>query len=247
MAHKSKLSLILIITSIVISSLFGSYDYFKEKTKLIHDFEETIAPVPSRTADYLARSLWIVNTNQANQIIEAEMKMENIYAAVVWGHDKKIFSARGRDKNWNIIESEGNISGEFVVKIADIKYQENVIGKLELYFTTRYINASLRRSIIEILIKSLIWGLAIAGIHIHIVNMFWRAFERVIEFPPGYHQAGIAILDYFGTVFRKKHPDIKATVYIIQKDMKLSMVIDPVEGGDDGGEIIEKALDEDCC
>ncbi|MCP4350543.1 MAG: toll/interleukin-1 receptor domain-containing protein [Desulfobacterales bacterium] len=64
---------------------------------------------------------------------------------------------------------------------------------------------------------------------------------RSIKFPPEYHQAGISILNYFGTVLRKKYPDVKATVQIKQEGLKVTMIIDPVEGE---REIIEKALDE---
>ncbi len=66
--------------------------------------------------------------------------------------------------------------------------------------------------------------------------------ERFIEFPPEYHQAGISILNYFGTVLKKKYPDTKAKVKIEQDGLKVKMVIDPVDGRDH--EIIEKALDE---
>ncbi|MCP4107357.1 MAG: hypothetical protein GY749_17740 [Desulfobacteraceae bacterium] len=240
MANK-KLSLIMIITSISVLSIFSFYDYFKEKTRLIMDFNKTIAPVSDRMSYYLPRALWAVNTPQADKMIENEMKMKKIYAVVVREHDKKIFSARQRDENWNIIESDGNISGDFVVKTADIRYDKHLVGTLELYFTTRFIAESLRKLTIEILIKILILTLAIAGTLIHITNIYWKAYSERIEFPPEHRQAGIAILDYFGTVLRKKYPDTKATVSIKQEHMKLIMVIDPAEGE---GEIIEKALDE---
>ncbi|CAB1061424.1 hypothetical protein D1BOALGB6SA_6197 [Olavius sp. associated proteobacterium Delta 1] len=64
---------------------------------------------------------------------------------------------------------------------------------------------------------------------------------RSIEFSPEYHQAGISILNYFGTVLRKKYPTKKAKIKIEQDDLKVSMIIEPLEGD---REIIEKALDE---
>ncbi|MCP4458828.1 MAG: pentapeptide repeat-containing protein [Cytophagales bacterium] len=64
---------------------------------------------------------------------------------------------------------------------------------------------------------------------------------RSIEFPPEYHQAGISILNYFGTVLRTKYPEVKAKTRIEQEGLKLIMTIDPVKGDK---EIIEKALDD---
>lgn len=63
---------------------------------------------------------------------------------------------------------------------------------------------------------------------------------RSIEFPPEHHQAGISILNFFGSVLRKKYPDKKAKVKIEQDGLKVTMIIEPVDGGD--REIIEKEL-----
>ncbi|MDM8552421.1 pentapeptide repeat-containing protein [Desulfobacterales bacterium HSG2] len=65
--------------------------------------------------------------------------------------------------------------------------------------------------------------------------------ERSIEFPPEYYQAGISILNEFGSVLRKKYPETKAKVRIEQDGLKVTMTVDPVEGD---REVIEKELDE---
>jgi DNA-binding response OmpR family regulator len=64
---------------------------------------------------------------------------------------------------------------------------------------------------------------------------------RSIEFPPEYHQAGVSILNFFGTVLRKKCPSDKAKIRIEQDGLKVTMIIDPLEGKP---EVIEQALDE---
>ena len=65
--------------------------------------------------------------------------------------------------------------------------------------------------------------------------------NRSIEFPSEYHQAGLGILNYFGTVLREKYPDHKAKVKIEQDGLKVRLIIES-ENGD--REIIEKALQE---
>ncbi len=64
---------------------------------------------------------------------------------------------------------------------------------------------------------------------------------RDIEFPPEYHQAGVSILTYFGTVLRQRYPDKKAKVNISQKDLTVTMTIETNHGDK---ETIEKALDD---
>lgn len=65
--------------------------------------------------------------------------------------------------------------------------------------------------------------------------------NRSIEFPPEYHQAGLGILSYFGTVLREKYPSHNAKVRIEQDGLRVRLVIES-ENGDK--EIIEKALQE---
>lgn len=72
-------------------------------------------------------------------------------------------------------------------------------------------------------------------------NNDYRYIRRSIKFPPEYYQAGIQILNYFGTVLKKKYPSQEATVRIEQEGMKVTMIIDPIEGDK---EIIEQALDD---
>lgn len=65
--------------------------------------------------------------------------------------------------------------------------------------------------------------------------------NRSIEFPPQYHQAGLGVLTYFGTVLREKYPNHDAKVRIEQDGLTVRLVIES-ENGD--REIIEKALQE---
>jgi hypothetical protein len=65
--------------------------------------------------------------------------------------------------------------------------------------------------------------------------------NRSIEFPLEFHQAGLGILNYFGTVLREKYPDHRAKVKIEQDGLKVRLIIES-ENGD--REIIEKALQE---
>ena len=68
-----------------------------------------------------------------------------------------------------------------------------------------------------------------------------RTIIREIEFPPEYHQTGLSILEYFGTVVRQKYPDTAVKVRIEQEGLKVRMVIETPEGKK---EPIEKTLTE---
>ncbi|HHG0424287.1 TPA: hypothetical protein ACPTCW_000874 [Yersinia enterocolitica] len=65
--------------------------------------------------------------------------------------------------------------------------------------------------------------------------------DRCIEFPPEYHQAGLNILNYFGTYLREQYPEENASVKIEQKGLTVRLVIETADGK---SEVIEKALHE---
>lgn len=65
--------------------------------------------------------------------------------------------------------------------------------------------------------------------------------DRCIEFPPEYHQAGLDILNYFGTYLREQYPEENASVKIEQKGLTVRLVIVTADGK---SEVIEKALHE---
>lgn len=65
--------------------------------------------------------------------------------------------------------------------------------------------------------------------------------DRCIEFPPEYYQAGLNILNYFGTYLREQYPEEDAKVKIEQNGQIVRLII---ETNDGEKEIIEKALEE---
>lgn len=67
------------------------------------------------------------------------------------------------------------------------------------------------------------------------------AIDRCIEFPAEYHQAGLGILNYFGTYLREQYPEEDASVKIEQHGLTVRLVIVTKDGR---SEVVEKALHE---
>jgi hypothetical protein len=63
---------------------------------------------------------------------------------------------------------------------------------------------------------------------------------RSIEFPPEYHQAGLSILNYFGTIIRQHYPEIPVTVRIEQEGLMVRIAVETAEGQ---REIVERTLE----
>lgn len=65
--------------------------------------------------------------------------------------------------------------------------------------------------------------------------------DRCLEFPPEYYQAGLNILNYFGTYIREQYPDQDAKIKIEQNDKIVRLIIETDDGET---ETVEKALQE---
>ena len=64
--------------------------------------------------------------------------------------------------------------------------------------------------------------------------------ERSIVFPPEYQQVGLSILNFFSTVLKREYPEQKVHVKIVQEDLRIKLIIDPIDGD---RKIIEKTLE----
>ena len=65
--------------------------------------------------------------------------------------------------------------------------------------------------------------------------------NKCLEFPPEYQQAGLGIINYFGTYLRERYPSENAKIRIEQDGLKIIMTIISIDGKT---ETIQRALEE---
>jgi len=166
-------SVIMILASIFIASGFSTYDYIRERIRLRQDFDENISPIPLRLAKSLKDAVWFVNQINATQMIKSEMINRKIAAVVVKEADgKTVFCAEERDKEWKPVKSEGKISGDFIIRTEEIINEEKIVGAVDIYFTTRFIDESLRKLSIIMVGKVLMMSIFLVSVLLFIVNFF---------------------------------------------------------------------------
>ena len=168
------ITVIMIMASILVAAVFSVYDYSRERTRLRHSFNEMIDPISKRMANSLQKPLWFLDEGLTQKLIELEMMDKRIYGVVVKESDgKTVFSAKVRDEDWTVGDSDGNIKGEYVVREEPITYEDKVIGSVEIYFTTRFIQKALRSLIYELVFKVLAMSVCLVTILLLIVNYFF--------------------------------------------------------------------------
>jgi len=167
--------LIMIMASIFAASGFSIYDYVSERAKLERYFDEITGLIPGRLANSMQKSLWFLDKSLGLKLIEVEMANQRIYAVVVREADgKKIFIACKRDeKTWDIIPSDGDISGDFVIRSEKIVHAEKTVGVIDVCFTTRFIRESLRNLAFYMVIRVLAMSIFLVTVLLAMVNVFF--------------------------------------------------------------------------
>ncbi|QTA86681.1 methyl-accepting chemotaxis protein [Desulfonema magnum] len=159
------ISLIVILASICVATSFSVYDYINESRRLKSYFDEMTVPISKRLASSLQRPLWFMDKKIIPKLIELEAMEKSLYAVVIRDAEKQtVLFARKRDKNWKIIECDGKISGDFIVKNEDIMYEGELLGVVDIYFTTRFIEELLKNLTIDILIKISVMSFCLVAI-----------------------------------------------------------------------------------
>ena len=156
--------IILISTAVLMG--FGAMDYFRIRSAMYSDLDKTSIAVANRLENTLAGPLWEILPEEINKIIEAEMAEDRIYAIFVrQPDDQTIMTGRMRGDTWDVIPASNEITGTFnskkiqISKKTRIKVQGETLGYVEVYFTTRFLEAALWASIVSILIKTLVLDL----------------------------------------------------------------------------------------
>ncbi|RLC19585.1 MAG: hypothetical protein DRI57_06815 [Deltaproteobacteria bacterium] len=165
-----KVSLAVIITSILILSCANVDEYINMSKKLSKDFDESAAFVSERLTSSLGEPLWMANEGFVRAIIRSEMKDKRVYAVIVRDSPETVFCAEERDDNWKIIRSEGNISGDFVVRKENIIYEEKSVGLFEICFTTRFAEEELRNLRVYMAGKVLFMSISLVSVILFIVK-----------------------------------------------------------------------------
>ncbi|GBC60042.1 hypothetical protein DENIS_0984 [Desulfonema ishimotonii] len=170
-----KISLIMILASVLITAGFSIWDYASERNRLITEFEEMVHPIPERLANSLQKPLWFLDENLTQKLIELEMKNRKIFGIVVREADKKtVFSARKRGEDWSVIASDGEINPDkFEAEAATILYEEKPIGTVEIYFTKSFMKEKLKMLLIFIGIRVVIMCGCLVCLLIFIMKFFF--------------------------------------------------------------------------
>lgn len=159
-------NLVLIITCIL--TLFGVYRYFVIRSESLKEIHDLATMTINRLAEHLVIPMWDIDADLVEKTILAYMMDKRIYAIVVKDEDEIFFQGRKRDENWQIVDAEHEISGDFLMLSKDIisagdefgRVNQEKLGRVEVYITPKFVAAELSEEIVKTVVTILILDIA---------------------------------------------------------------------------------------
>lgn len=172
---KIKIILSLIMVVSVVFAAQEAYKYKQESDSSIKELNELSHNIITRMAENLVLPLWELDEEWVDKIIETEMLDKNIYALVVT--DEGGFSTgKKRDAKWQLVNIDKDIEGDYLVQSKEVLHKGEKIGAVDLYVTTKFVEARLRESIRN---NILVTALLVIAITLSLM----MALNKIIIFP----------------------------------------------------------------
>ena len=159
----ARMSAILILQTTLILTGLAVFNYFDTKSEMEHELGSIAEITMDRLAKNLVRPLWNVDVNMIGESIQSEMMEKLIYAIVVKGGDgKNIVAGRKRDDQWGIMKTKEGIFGDDLIrKNRDILRDKARIGDVTIFFTRKFMERELKKSLSDIAITALIINISL--------------------------------------------------------------------------------------
>ena len=152
--------IVLTVTFVLICLFFLGYQITKNQK--FDEFNSTSAIIVERLAQNIVEPLWNIEYELAFEVIEAEMLQKIIYAVTFQKNDgKEIIIGKKRDQEWRIIDAKTNINGNYNVFKKEIMKDNNRLGFIEIYFTPKFLNAEMHRTLIAFIIAIIVTDIII--------------------------------------------------------------------------------------
>lgn len=143
---QAKVTITFIVIVVVISTAFSLFIYINDRGQKIDDLNVLANFTTERLSKNFVAPMWDMELGKLKDIIRFEMGEKQIYAILVMDiEDKKMVIGAHRNANWEIVDASGPVQGEFLEMQKLIEKDNEKLGNVHVYFSTRFLDQELRR------------------------------------------------------------------------------------------------------
>jgi methyl-accepting chemotaxis protein len=179
-----RLSLVTIGSIILVMLCFGLYEYLTASNKLVGQLRQEAKAAAMRLAVVMVNPLWDMNNGLGLALLMAEERTDALHSATVTEPGKKggIFAAVARDAKWKLAATKDKPPQGLITASSEIKREGKIIGKVTVYYSTRFMDSELQGLLWAILIKLALVVVVVGGVIVLFTRyMLVSPLNRVIE------------------------------------------------------------------
>ncbi len=166
---------LIVLTTLILAG-FGVYQYVSLKSEKLAYLTYLTDNTLNRLVNNLVTPLWEINDNQMHEVVLSEMGERTISAIVVKDSEQRLLTARIRDEEWQIMETQDEIPASEVMRRQDILQQDEQLGTVEIHLTQQFLYAELARG-------ALTTAISILFVDVTIFLVFWFSLRTVLLRP----------------------------------------------------------------
>ena len=178
-----RMSLIPVLVATVVLGIYITYNYLGTKNRMISELNEAAVNTSSRLANSLVLPMWDDNKVVVESAIASDMQVNTVYSIIVKeGKGTKIYTGKVRDVSWDVINAKENVIGDFIQETRLIEKDDEQLGSVTVYYTTKFLAGELRAALIKSILTMLILDLAIlATIIVSVRKLVIRPILNITE------------------------------------------------------------------
>lgn len=166
-----------IITATLVLGVAGFLYYRYTETTKTAELQQLAEVTADRMAQHIEIPMWDVDYEQVGKLLEAEMKEAKIFGIVVRDEDRKtLFAARERRPGGRIVESNGDVTGNFAFARRDVMRGDKAIGAVTVFLSPSFLERELVR---------FAWGIGLVVVVLDLLMLVFIsiALGRVVVTP----------------------------------------------------------------
>ena len=147
-----KVNLTFIIITLVISTLFISIVYFRDRSAKIENLSVFANFTTERLSKNFVASMWDMELEKLKDIIKFEMGERQIFAIIVKDNENKtVVAGAQRDSDWEIVDTDVDVilNNDLILKSKEIIKDQEKLGNVSFYFSSKFLNNELQSSLMS--------------------------------------------------------------------------------------------------
>ncbi len=146
-----RINFIIIVGITGLLVVFAVYDYLSTRSRMMTELSDLAELAVGRMSKSLAKPLWNLDEDQIVESVKSEMMEQRIYAVLIMNKDgKTIIKGFKRDTDWRLAPVETAIAGDNFQAARGILKNDQNIGRVEVYFTLKFMWETLRHNALGI-------------------------------------------------------------------------------------------------